>query len=161
MGTLLYDDSPAQALIHFRKSMELDPDNANGSIDAGAALIKLRAYKEAITVLEAAIKHGTTDKNSNFLLEYNAGFAYTNRCASAGVNNCNAAQGEQHYLHASALNPEHANTYFQLAAFANDFHKDSPRAMQLFKKSCDLGDQAGCLQYNHFKAQFDALRKKH
>ncbi|MGZ7031011.1 MAG: hypothetical protein ACXVIJ_03485 [Thermoanaerobaculia bacterium] len=161
LGTLLFDDSTAQALTHFRKGMELDPDNVNGSIDTGAALVRLGAYKEAISILEAAIKRGTTDKTANFWLEYNAGFAYTNLCVKVGVDNCDPARGEQHYMRAALLNPEHANTYFQLAAFANEFHRDSLHAMQLFKKSCDLGEQAGCVQYNAFKAQFDALEKKH
>jgi tetratricopeptide (TPR) repeat protein len=160
LGALLYDQSAAQSLFHSRKAMDLDPDNVKSSLNAGAALIKLGQYKEAISILEAAIKHGTEDTDVGFKLEYNAGFAFTKLCVEVGVANCDAARGEQHFLRASEVNPGIADTYFQLAAFANDFHRDSRRAMQLFKKSCDLGEEAGCFQYNAFKAQFDRLEQQ-
>ena len=154
LGALVFERSPEEAEPHFRQAMDLDPDNVKARLNLGATLIKRRPA-EAIEVLERAIARGPTDADISFKLEYNAGIAFTNLCLRD--RSCDAASGERHLRRASELKPEFADTYFQLAAFANDMRHQSREAMDLFKKACDLGHEQGCFQYRHFRAQFDAL----
>src|SRR5262245_13417331 len=52
LGIYDYGSDPAQALLHFRKAVELDPDNLAGSLDLAAALIALNAYGDAVAAAE-------------------------------------------------------------------------------------------------------------
>jgi tetratricopeptide (TPR) repeat protein len=158
LGVIQYANQPEQSLIHFRKAVELDPANLTGSLNLGAALTRFNSYAEAMSVLEPAIKQGTDDKDLLFKLHYNAGFAMLKMCAERR-SGCDAARAEEHFLRASELNPSFPDTWFNLAAFANDVHHDSRRAMQLFKKACDLGHEQGCFQYEHFRSRLDPKRK--
>jgi len=58
------------------------------------------------------------------------------------------------------LNPASPDTFFNLAAITNDIHHDSRRAMELFKKACDLGHKLACLQYDHFRSEIAALDRQ-
>lgn len=147
---------PQEALKHFRQAMALDPDNMRAPQNAGGMLISLGQHAEAVDVLEKALAHGTDDKPTLFRLEFNAGLALLNMCA-ARQPGCDGARAEAHFVRASELNPSVPDTFFNLAAITNDIHHDSRRAMQLFKKACDLGHQLACAQYEHFSAQLGAL----
>ena len=92
-------------------------------------------------------------------MEYNAGFALLKMCAARQAG-CDAARMEQHFVRASELNPTFPDTFFNLAAITNDIHHDSRRAMELFKKACDLGHQEACFQHEHFKSQIGALDRQ-
>ncbi len=152
LGLYDYGSDPAQALLHFRKAVELDPDNLAGSLDLAATLIALNAYGDAVAAAEKAIQHGTDDKDLLGQLEYNAGFAMLKLCVSR-QSGCDNDKMEKHFLRTAELKPDYPDTYFNLAAIMNDVHKDSRRAMALFKKACDLGHENGCFQYQHFKSQ--------
>src|SRR3954468_17980408 len=52
VGVSQYASDPAQALLHFRKAVDLDPGNLAGSLDLAAALTALQSYREAVTVAE-------------------------------------------------------------------------------------------------------------
>lgn len=155
VGVSQYSTDPAQALLHFRKAVDLDPGNLAGSLDLAAALTALQSYREAVTVAEKAIEHGTDDKDLLGQLEYNAGFAMLRLCVNHG-SGCDQAKMEKHFERAAELKPDFPDTWFNLAAIMNDVHKDSRRAMALFKKACDLGHAQGCMQYEHFKSQLGA-----
>ena len=106
--------------------------------------------------VEKALKHGSEDKQTLFRLEFNAGLALLKMCAARQAG-CDPARLEAHFVRASELNPESPETFFNLAAITNDIHHDSRRAMELFKKACDLGHSQACVQYDHFKSQFAAI----
>jgi tetratricopeptide (TPR) repeat protein len=152
LGIYDYGRNNAEALSHFRKAVELDPDNLAGSLDLAAALIALNAYADAIATAEKAIQHGSDDKDLMGQLEYNAGFAMLKLCVGR-QSGCDKDKMEKHFLRTAELKPNYADTYFNLAAIMNDVHHDSRRAMALFKKACDLGHEQGCFQYAHFKSQ--------
>ena len=152
LGLYDYGSEPAQALVHFRRAVELDPDNLAGSLDLAAALIALNAYADAVATAEKAIQHGSDDKDLMGQLEYNAGFAMLKLCVTR-QSGCDRDKMEKHFLRTAELKPDYPDTYFNLAAIMNDVHHDSRRAMALFKKACDLGHQEGCFQYRHFKSQ--------
>jgi len=154
VGVSQYGSDPAQALLHFRKAVDIDPDNLAGPLDLAATLIALQSYKEAQAVAEKAIAHGTDDKDLLGQLEYNAGLAQLKLCVSHG-SGCDHANMEQHFKRASELKPDYPDSYFNLAAIMNDVHHDSRKAMALFKKACDLGHQLGCMQYEHFHSELD------
>jgi tetratricopeptide (TPR) repeat protein len=156
LGVIESAAQPREALQHFRRAMALDPDNMRGPQNVGGMLIGLGQYAEALDVLETAVKHGTDDKQTLFRLEFNAGLALLKMCA-ARQPGCDGTRAEAHFVRASELNPAVPDTYFNLAAITNDVHHDSRRAMELFKKACDLGHQQGCVQYDHFRAQFAAI----
>jgi hypothetical protein len=111
-------------------------------------------YAEALQVLEKAVTHGSDDPQTLFRLEFNAGLALLKMCAARQVG-CDGKKAEQHFLHASELNPAFPDSFFNLAALTNDVDHDSRRAMDLFKKACDLGHAQACFQYEHFKSEFD------
>jgi len=121
-----------QALVHFRAAMDLDPASPRASLNVGGALISLKRYAEAVTILEAAIARGADDTNTMFKLSTTQAVAFTNLCVAD--RNCDAYRGERHFQRAVKLSPDFADTYFQLAAFMNDRHHDSRRAMQLFSR---------------------------
>jgi tetratricopeptide (TPR) repeat protein len=150
---------PREALEHSRRAMALDPDNMRGPLNVGGMLISLGQFAEALDILEKALKHGTEDKQTLFRLEFNSGLALLKMCA-ARQPGCDAARMEQHFVRASELNPESAETFFNLAAITNDIHRDSRRAMELFKKACDLGHQQACLQYDHFNSQLGGAERQ-
>ena len=70
---------------------------------------------------------------------------------------CDVGRTEEHFVRASELNPAFPDTFFNLAAITNDIHHDSRRAMDMFKKACDLGHREACFQYEHFRSEFAAL----
>ena len=152
LGVNDYATDPAQALLHFRKAVDLDPDNLAGSLDLAAAQIALGGYRDAVTTAEKGIQHGTDDKEMLGQLEYNAGFAMLKLCVNHG-SGCDSASMEKHFQRTAELRPEFPDVYFNLAAIMNDVHHDSRKAMALFKKACDLGHAQGCMQYRHFKSQ--------
>jgi tetratricopeptide (TPR) repeat protein len=154
-GILLYAQQPEAALKEFRAALALDPASVRAGLNTAGALITLHRHQEALTILEATIKRGTEDRDMAFRLEYNAGFALINLCIADRL--CDAARGQRYLLKAIEINPEFADTYFQLAALVNDRFGDSRRAMQLFKQACDHGHQQGCTQYEHFKSQIEML----
>jgi|ERR1041385_4585216 tetratricopeptide (TPR) repeat protein len=152
LGIYDYGRNNAEALSHFRKAVELDPDNLAGSLDLAAALIALNSYADAVAAAEKAIQHGTDDKDLLGQLEYNAGFAMLKLCVSR-QSGCDHDKMEKHFQRTAELKPDYPDAYFNLAAIMNDVHHDSRRAMALFKKACDLGHEEGCFQYRHFKSQ--------
>lgn len=156
LGVIESAAQPREALQHFRRAMALDPDNMRGPQNVGGMLISLGQYPEALEVLEKALTHGTDDKQTLFRLEFNAGLALLKMCA-AHQPGCDGTKLEAHFVRASELDPTFPDTYFNLAAITNDIHHDSRRAMELFKKACDLGHQQACFQYEHFKSQFAAV----
>jgi TPR repeat protein len=119
-------------------------------------LITLGEHPEALEVLEKALNHGTDDKQTLFRLEFNAGLALLKMCA-ARQPGCDGRKAEEHFLRASELNPTFPDTFFNLAAITNDIHRDSRRAMELFKRACDLGHKEACFQYGHFSSRIAAL----
>ena len=159
LGFIESTAQPREALERFRRAMALDPENMRGPLNAGAMLTTLGQYTEALELLETALKHGTEDKDTLFRLEYNAGFALLKMCA-ARQPGCDRASMEQHFVRTSELNPSFPDTWFNLAAIMNDVHRDSRRAMELFKKACDLGHERGCLQYESFKSRIGALDRQ-
>ncbi len=159
LGVTEATDQPALALQHFRRAMTLDPENMRGPQNVGGILISMGQYAEALSVLEKALKHGSDDPQTRFRLEFNAGLALLKMCAGHQAG-CDGKKMEEHFVHASELNPASPDTWFNLAAIANDVDHDSRRAMDLFKKACDLGHQQACFQYNHFKSQFAALDRQ-
>jgi tetratricopeptide (TPR) repeat protein len=150
---------PQEALQHFRRAMALDPENMRAPQNVGGMLISLGQHAEALEVLEKALRHGTDDKQTLFRLEYNAGLALLKMCAALQPG-CDSQRTEEHFLHASELNPAFPDVFFNLAAITNDIHHDSRRAMELFKKACDLGHQQACFQYEHFRSQFAAVDRQ-
>ena len=154
LGIYDYAKEPAKAMLHFRKAVELDPENPAGSLDLAASLIALKSYRDAVTVAEKAIAHGTDDKETLAQLEYNAGFGMLKLCVDHG-SGCDQASMEKHFQRTAELKPDFPDVYFNLAAIMNDVHHDSRKAMALFKKACDLGHEQGCFQYEHFKSQLD------
>jgi tetratricopeptide (TPR) repeat protein len=159
LGFIESTAQPREALEHFRRAMALDPENMRGPRNAGGMLISLGQYAEALEVLEKALKHGTDDKENLFGLEFNAGLALLKMCAARQAG-CDRGSMEQHFVRASELNPSFPDTWFNLAAITNDVHRDSRRAMELFKKACDLGHQQACFQYEHFKSRIGALDRQ-
>jgi tetratricopeptide (TPR) repeat protein len=156
LGVIESSAQPREALQHFRQAMVLDPENMRAAQNVGGMLISLGLYPEALEVLEKALKHGTDDTDTRFRLEFNAGLALLKICAARQAG-CDAGRMEQHFVLASELNPAFPDTFFNLAAITNDIHHDSRRAMELFKKACDLGHKQACVQYDHFRSQFAAL----
>jgi len=159
LGVIESTAQPQEALQHFRRAMALDPENMRGPQNAGGMLISLGQYAEALEVLEKALKHGTDDKQTLFSLEFNAGLALLKMCAARQAG-CDVSTLEEHFLRASELNPASPDTFFNLAAITNDVHHDSRRAMELFKKACDLGHKLACLQYDHFRSEIAALDRQ-
>lgn len=157
-GMLIYAHRPEAALAEFRGALTIDPTSVRAGLNTGGALITLHRHKEALPVLEAAIARGTEDRDMAFKLEYDAGFAVINLCIADRL--CDAARGQRHLLKAIEINPDFADSYFQLAALVNDRLRDSRRAMGLFEQSCQRGHQEGCRQYEHFKSQFATLEKQ-
>lgn len=155
LGVIESIAQPREALQHFRQAMALDPDNMRASQNVGGMLVSLGQYAEALDVLEKALSHGTDDTQTRFRLEYNAGLALLKLCAARQAG-CDRSRMEEHFLRASELNPAFPDTFFNLAAITNDIHHDSRRAMELFKKACDLGHKQACFQYDHFKSEFAA-----
>jgi tetratricopeptide (TPR) repeat protein len=156
LGLIEYKTQPREALEHFRRAMALDPENMRAPRNAGGMLVSLGQYDEALEILEKALKHGSDDKENLFGLEFNAGFALLKMCAARQAG-CDPARMEEHFVRAAELNPTFPDTFFNLAAITNDIHRDSRRAMELFKKACDLGHKLGCVQYEHFRSSFAAL----
>lgn len=150
---------PQEALQHFRRAIVVDPDNMGGPRNLGGLLISLGQHGEALQVLEKGLEHGTDDKETLFGLQYNAGFALLKMCAARQVG-CEPGRMEEHFVRASELNPTFPDTFFNLAAITNDIHRDSRRAMELFKKACDLGHERACFQYDHFRSRFAALDRE-
>jgi tetratricopeptide (TPR) repeat protein len=159
LGVIESTAQPKEALQHFRRAMALDPENMRAPQNVGGMLISLGQYPEALDVLEKALKHGTDDKQTLFRLEYNAGLALLKICAARQAG-CDGNRAEEHFLHASELNPTFPDSFFNLAAITNDIHHDSRRAMELFKQACDLGHQQACFQYEHFRSQFAAIDRQ-
>lgn len=58
-GILLYAQQTEAALKEFRAALSLDPGSVRASHNTGGALITLHGHKEALPILEAAIKHGS------------------------------------------------------------------------------------------------------
>ena len=156
LGVIESTAQPREALEHFRRAMALDPENMRGPQNVGGMLISLGQYPEALEVLERALKHGTEDKDTRFRLEFNAGLALLKMCAARRAG-CDPVRLEEHFVRASELNPTFPDTFFNLAAITNDIHHDSRRAMELFKKACDLGHKQACVQYDHFRSQIPKL----
>lgn len=159
LGFVESTTQPQEALQHLRRAMALDPENMRGPQNVGGMLISLGQYAEALEVLEKALKHGTDDKKTLFGLEFNAGFALLNMCAARQAG-CDGRRAEAHFVRASELNPASPDTFFNLAAITNDIHHDSRRAMELFKKACDLGHELACSQYGHFRSRIAALDRQ-
>jgi len=159
LGLIEYTAQPREALEHFRQAMALDPENMKAPRNAGGMLISLGQYGEALEVLEKALKHGTDDKENLFGLEFNAGLALLKMCAARQFG-CDPIRLEEHFVRAAELNPAFPDTFFNLAAITNDIHRDSRRAMELFKKACDLGHKLGCVQYEHFRSSIAALDRR-
>jgi tetratricopeptide (TPR) repeat protein len=159
LGVTEATDQPAVALQHFRRAMALDPENMRGPQNVGGMLITMGQYAEALSVLEKALTHGSDDPQTRFRLEFNAGLALLKMCADHQPG-CDGRKMEDHFLRASELNPASPDTWFNLAAIANDVDHDSRRAMDLFKKACDLGHKQACVQYDHFKSQFAAIDRQ-
>ena len=159
LGFIESTTQPREALERFRKAMTLDPENMRAPLNAGGVLVTLGQPAEALEILEKALKHGTDDKDTLFRLEYNAGFALLRMCAGRQAG-CDPARMEAHFVRSSELNPTFPDSFFNLAAITNDVHHDSRRAMELFKKACDLGHKQGCVQYGHFSSQLGALDRK-
>jgi len=151
LGVIESTAQPREALQHFRRAMALDPENMRGPQNVGGMLISLGEHAAALDVLEKALKHGTDDKQTLFRLEFNAGLALLKMCAARQAG-CDRSRMEEHFVRASELNPAFPDTFFNLAAITNDIHHDSRRAMELFKKACDLGHQQACFQYDHFRS---------
>jgi len=159
LGVIESTAQPREALQHFRRAMALDPENMRGPQNVGGILISLGEHAEALEVLEKALKHGTDDKQTLFRLEFNAGLALLKMCAARRAG-CDGRRLEEHFVRASELNPTSPDTFFNLAAITNDIHHDSRRAMELFKKACDLGHKQACLQYEHFSSTIGALDRQ-
>jgi tetratricopeptide (TPR) repeat protein len=159
LGFIESTAQPREALEHFRRAMALDPENMIAPRNAGGMLISLGQYDEALEVLEKALKHGSDDKENLFGLEFNAGLALLKMCAARQFG-CDPIKLEEHFVRASELNPTFPDTFFNLAAITNDIHHDSRRAMELFKKACDLGHKRACFQYDHFRSQIAALDRQ-
>ena len=159
LGVLEAAAQPQEALRHFRRAMALDPENMRAPQNVGGILISLEQYGEALEVLENALKHGTDDKQILFGLEFNAGFALLKMCAARQAG-CDAEKMEEHFVRASELNPASPDTFFNLAAITNDVHHDSRRAMELFKRGCELGHKQACVQYGHFSSQIAEIDRQ-
>jgi tetratricopeptide (TPR) repeat protein len=159
LGVIESTAQPREALQHFQQAMALDPENMRAPQNVGGMLISLGQYPEALEVLEKALKHGTDDKDTLFRLEFNAGLALLKMCAARQAG-CDGGRMEQHFVHASELNPAFPDTFFNLAAITNDIHHDSRRAMELFKKACDLGHKQACFQYDHFRSQIATIDRQ-
>jgi tetratricopeptide (TPR) repeat protein len=159
LGVIESTAQPREALEHFRRAMALDPENLRGPLNVGGMLISLGQYPEALEILEKALSHGTDDKDTLFRLEFNAGLALLKMCAARQAG-CDRGKLEEHFVRSSELNPTFPDTFFNLAAIMNDVHHDSRRAMELFKKACDLGHKQACFQYEGFKSRIGALDRQ-
>jgi tetratricopeptide (TPR) repeat protein len=135
------------------------------------ALVDSRRTEEARTFLNAAIQACTgaesrSDKERLAAALLTLGFIestaqprealqHFRRAMALDPENMRGPQNVGGML--SELNPAFPDTFFNLAAITNDIHHDSRRAMELFKRACDLGHKQACFQYGHFRSEIAAL----
>ena len=154
LGVFRFPDAPKEAYEQFSAAAGLDPDNLIAALDLGATLTLLHRFNEGVMVAEKAIAHGTDDADLLGKLEYNAGYAMLNICVTEG-SGCDITRAEKHFLRSAELKSDFPSTYFSLAAISNDIHHDKRRAMDYFRKACDLGDEDACAHFERFKAERD------
>ena len=154
LGVLDFTTDTKNAYAHFKEAVGLDPFNIVASLDLAASLVLLHRFNDAISISEMAIARGSEDHELLGMLEYNAGYAMLNLCVADGTG-CDLAKAEKHFLRSADLKSDFPDTYFSLAAIMNDVHHDRRRAMDYFKKACDLGDGEACTRFQQMRSEFD------
>ena len=121
-----------QALLNYKKALELDPQNYIIMNNISSVLIHMENFSDALRYLENAL----SIKRDYVPSLINLGITY--------IRLGNSVEGESYLLKALSIEPSNKNAMFNIAIFC-ERQGDNDKAYNYFYKLFEMGEIQGCL----------------
>jgi len=126
LGLVFADTDPAEAILHLRRALEIDPNVPHANTELGFALFALRRFEEAGAALRLAVAQNPSDAWAHEELGHVLG------------RSGEWALAKDEYEHATALEPRNGLFWCHLADSCFQLGKSS-EADEHYKRALELG----------------------